>query len=69
MSKPSDIQYANDFLKHIVPHVSEEQVQCWLETTKNDAIEIIAMIANSEMTFKELRQEILDNPEWDPTEE
>jgi hypothetical protein len=31
MSKPSDIQYANDFLKHIVPHVSEEQVQCWLE--------------------------------------
>ena len=69
MSRPSDIQYANDFLKHIVPHVSEEQVQCWLETTKNDAIEIIKMIANSEMTFKELRQEILDNPEWDPTEE
>jgi hypothetical protein len=69
MSKPSDIQYANDFLKHIVPHVSEEQVQCWLETTKNDAIEIIAMIANGEMHFSELRQEIFDNPEWDPTEE
>ena len=69
MSKPSDIQYANDFLKHIVPHVSEEQVQCWLETNDNEFNEVIAMIANSEMTFKELRQEILDNPEWDPTEE
>jgi hypothetical protein len=69
MSKPSDIQYANDFLKHIVPYVSEEQVQCWLETTKNDAIEIIKMIANGEMHFSELRQEIFDNPDWDPTEE
>ena len=69
MSRPSDIQYANDFLKHIVPHVSEEQVQCWLETNDYEFNEVIAMIANSEMTFKELRQEILDNPEWDPTEE
>ena len=75
MSRPSDIQYANDFLKHIVPHVSEGQVQCWLEykslnrVTKNDAIEIIKMIANGEMHFSELRQEIFDNPEWDPTEE
>ena len=69
MSKPSDIQYANDFLKHIVPHVSEGQVQCWLETTGNNAVEILTMISNSEMTFKELRQEILDNPEWDPTED
>ena len=56
-----------------LPYIKEEQVQCWLETmgveTTNNSIEVIKMIANSEMTFKELRQEILDNPEWDPTEE
>jgi len=69
MSRPSDIQYANDFLKHIVPHVSEEQVQCWLETNDYESIEIIKMIANGEMHFSELRQEIFDNPEWDPTED
>ena len=69
MSRPSDIQYANDFLKHIVPHVSEEQVQCWLETNDYEFNEVIAMIANGEMHFSELRQEIFDNPEWDPTEE
>jgi hypothetical protein len=52
-----------------LPHIKEEQVQCWLETNDYEFNEVIAMIANSEMTFKELRQEILDNPEWDPTED
>ena len=52
-----------------LPLVLEKQIECWLETTGNNAVEILTMISNSEMTFKELRQEIFDNPEWDPTEE
>tara|TARA_R100000935_G_C2754184_1_gene130904 strand:+ start:338 stop:511 length:174 start_codon:yes stop_codon:yes gene_type:complete len=52
-----------------LPLVLEKQMECWLETTGNNAVEILTMISNSEMTFKELRQEIFNNPEWDPTEE
>ena len=69
MSKPSDIQYANDFLKHIVPYVSEEQVKFWVETENIDYVEILTLIANNEMTRETLHAEIFNNPEWDPTEE
>ena len=52
-----------------LPHIKEEQVQCWLETNDYEFNEVIAMIANGEMHFSELRQEIFNNPEWDPTED
>ena len=54
---------------YIVPYISEEQVECWLETTKDNPIEIIKMITNNEMTSKALHSEIFNNPDWDPTEE
>jgi hypothetical protein len=51
-----------------VPQLSEEQVKFWVETENIDYVEIIKLIANGEMSPKELNTEIFDNENWDPTE-
>ena len=49
--------------------LSEKQVKFWCEEGKDDPIELLTLILNKELNASNVKEEILNNPDWDPTEE
>lgn len=49
--------------------ISEKQVKFWCEEGKDDPIELLTLIFNKQLNASNVKEEILNNPDWDPTEE
>jgi hypothetical protein len=49
--------------------ISEKQVKFWCEEEKDDPIELLTLIFNKQLNASNVKEEILNNPDWDPTEE
>ena len=50
-------------------NLSEKQVKFWCEEGKDDPIELLTLIFNKQLNASNVKEEILNNPDWDPTEE
>lgn len=49
--------------------LSEKQVKFWCEQGKDNSVELLTLILNNELKISKVKEEILNNPDWDPTEE
>ena len=49
--------------------ISEKQVKFWCEEGKDDPIELLTLIFNKQLNASNVKEEILNNPDWDPTKE
>tara|TARA_R100001440_G_scaffold75006_2_gene101199 strand:- start:135 stop:296 length:162 start_codon:yes stop_codon:yes gene_type:complete len=49
--------------------LSEKQVKFWCDQGKDDPIELLTLLVNKQIKASTVREEIFNNPDWDPTEE